>query len=124
MFWQSAYVTLCTASCSPSLQQCFLLSAILAHLPAWPWHQIPQSNDRTQMDVDELVTAVSRLSTVSQGAEDTPAALSFGHRRGRGVPFGPKPRGSGHGRGRGRSTNVRGNIEPPAAAAATQSSPS
>lgn len=82
--------------------------------------QIPQSDDRTQMDVDELATAVSRLSTVSQGAEDTPAELSFGHRRGRGLPFGPKPRGSGRGRGRGRSTNGRGNNEPPAAA---QSSP-
>jgi len=69
------------------------------------------------MDVDELATAVSRLSTVSQVGEDAPAVLSFGHRRGRGMPFGPKSRGSGRGRGRGRGTDGRGNNELPSAAA-------
>lgn len=78
--------------------------------------QIAQSSDDTRMDVDELVTAVSRLSTVSQGSEDSPAVLSFGHRRGRGVPFGPRPRGSG--RGRGRSRGNQGPREPPSPAAA------
>jgi hypothetical protein len=66
----------------------------------------------TEMDVDELVTGVSRLSTVSQGGDDGPSAPSFGHRRGRAVPFGQKARGSGRGRGRSRG---RGS-EPPSPA--------
>jgi hypothetical protein len=82
----------------------------------WPWHQIALYNDDNKIDVDELVTAVSRLSTVSQGSEDTPAVLSFGHRRGRGMSFGQK---SGRGRGRGRGAHGRGNTsEPPSPGAA------
>jgi hypothetical protein len=58
---------------------------------------VAQSNEDTKMDVDELVTAVSRLSTVSHGGEGSPAVLSFGHRRGRGVPFGQKSQALGVG---------------------------
>lgn len=68
-------------------------------------------NQDTPMDVDELVTAVSRLSTVSQ--DETPSVLRFGHRRGRGVPFGQKSRGSGRGRGRGRSGRDQEDDSPP-----------
>ena len=74
--------------------------------------QIVECSDDTQMDVDELVTGISRLSTVSQGGDDVPSVPSFGHRRGRAVPFGQKTRGSGRGRGRSRG---RGS-EPPSPA--------
>lgn len=74
--------------------------------------QTAQSSGDTQMDVDELVTGISRLSTVSQGDDTVPLAPSFGHRRGRAVPFGQRARGSGRGRGRSRG---RGS-EPPSPA--------
>ena len=81
--------------------------------------QIGQSSDGTQMDVDELVTGISRLSTVAEGGDDVPAALNFGHRRGRAVPVGQKARGSGRARGRSRD---RGS-EPSPAQLSPSSSP-
>lgn len=72
--------------------------------------QMPQkqqiANDDTQMDVDELVTAVSRLSTVSS-EDSTPAVLSFGHRRGRGLQRSQR---------RGRGKNVSESPSPAPAA--------
>jgi len=39
------------------------------------------------MDVDELMTAVSRLSTTAKEADNTPSLVSFGHRQGHHMPF-------------------------------------
>ncbi|KAH9536294.1 hypothetical protein CY35_17G100000 [Sphagnum magellanicum] len=65
-----------------------------------------------RMDVDELTTAVSRLSTTAKEADNTPSLVSFGHRRGHRMPFlsgqqnnpSGRSRGSSHGKQRQTST--------------------
>jgi hypothetical protein len=60
------------------------------------------------MDVDELTTAVSRLSTTAKQADNTPSLVSFGHRWGHRMPFlsgqqtnpSGQSRGSSHGKQR------------------------
>lgn len=60
------------------------------------------SDQGSAMDVDELVTAVSRLNTASE-----PTLLSFGHRRGRALAFVPNQvRSAGRGRGNSDSQGI------------------
>lgn len=63
------------------------------------------SDQGSAMDVDELITAVSRLSTASE-----PTLLSFGHRRGRALAFVPNQvRSAGRGRG---NSDSQGTLPP------------
>jgi hypothetical protein len=71
-----------------------------------------ESDLEMHMDVDELMTAVSRLSTTAKEGDNTPSLVSFGHRQGHCMPFpsgqqtNPSGRSRGCSHGKQRQTSI------------------